>query len=118
MNISSKSLGLGLVLFLGACSVTEGKFLDKVAGKEAYEFTVSPAPVSVLIGTFSEDGKKFTWKTYPGSGYEAMEFIDAIDENTATYSLSETQTSTIKTIDGKMGTITRSGEPTIEFFFK
>ena len=111
MNISSKLLGLGLVLFLGACSVTEGKFLDKVKGK-----TASMLIGNAEIGTFSEDGKKFTWKTYPGSGYEAMKFIEAIDENTATYSLSETQTSTIKMANGKMGNLSRAGEPTIDFF--
>ena len=115
MNISSKSLGLGLVLFLGACSVTEGKFLENVKGKTMY--ADAKMTTECLIGTFSADGKTF------GDNITSPKFtfVEASDDSTATYSYTTPAVGlapemkmvyTIKTTDGKTGTmsITVDGE--------
>ena len=97
MQRSSKLLALGLVLFLGACSVAEGKFLDKVSGKTVVE----------LAQKFSADGKTF------GTGAEILTFTEATDENTGIYSGkdgTDVYTYTFKTTDGKTGTVLVPGE--------
>ena len=102
MKKSILSIALGLVLFLGACSVAEGKFLDKVKGKTVYEAaTMLPADE---IGTFSADGKTFG---------EVYTFVEASDADTATYSYTYggmSVTYTIKTADGKSGSMSAGGE--------
>ena len=96
MQRSSKLLALGLVLFLGACSVAEGKFLEKVSGKTMSDGTDD-------MGKFSSDGKTFGDATF------AITFTEATDENTGIYSGKDGGTPisyTIKTTDGKTGTMT------------
>ena len=100
MQRSSKLLALGLVLFLGACSVAEGKFLDKVSGKTMSDGTDD-------MGKFSSDGKTF------GTGADAMTFTEATDENTGIYSGkdgTDVYTYTFKTTDGETGTVLMPGE--------
>lgn len=101
-------LALGLVLFLGACSTAEGSFLKKVESKTAYsDKTMTEGS---KIGSFSSDGKEFTSEEY--IGYKAI-FKNAIDENTAEYSVTVSGKEyiyTLKTTDGKtISTIDPSG---------
>ena len=109
MKNSSKLLALGLILFLGACSLVDDKFLDKVKGKTAHV-----RGTNVEIGTFSSNGKRFDWVVSP-AGDPTMIFIEASDENTAKYRLPDGSISTIKMADGKMGDISGAGGP-LSFF--
>ena len=112
MKKSSKLLALGLILFLGACSLVDDKFLDKVKGKTANKVVI--APPDEPIGTFSSNGKSFDWVVSP-AGDPTMIFIEASDENTAKYRLPDGSISTIKMADGKMGDISGAGGP-LSFF--
>ena len=105
MKNSSKLLGLGLVLFLGACSAAEGDFLKKVEGKTASNVATDNQPASV-IGKFSTDGKTFS------QGEATMTFSEATDENTGLYTGTmegETFGYTFKTTDGATGTFFQTG---------
>ena len=99
MKNSLQLLALGLVLFLGACSTTEGNFLDKIKGKTAYE-NATTQDNTTKYGTFTADGKTFTFSD--GSG--VLPFVKATDENTGEYALG-TDTLTITTSDGTTGNI-------------
>ena len=92
MKNSLQLLGLSLVLFLGACSTTEESFLDKVKGKTVY----ADALFTDAGPSFSADGKTFQ---------EYYKFVSSSDGNTAIYSDTYGVTYTIKTTDGKTGTI-------------
>ena len=109
MKNSLQLLALGLVLFLGACSTTEGDFLKKVEGKTMY-YEASPA---TAVGAFSSDGKKLAL---------VYNFVSASDENTATYAATFTagkDTITIVTSDGKTGTYHSSAtDETTKVLFK
>ena len=115
MKNTTQLLALGLVLFLGSCSVVDGKFLDKVKGKTASKLVALGAP-EVVVGTFSSDGKRFDWNN-PPYPYEGMTFVEASDENTGTYRLPDGKLSIIKMADGKMGDLSGTGGP-ISFFLK
>ena len=100
MKNSSKLLALGLVLFLGACSATEGDFLKKVEGKTAY----SDGAYTQEMFAFSSDGKSYG----DGENSPKFTFVEASDADTATYTFSEdgqNMTMTIKTTDGKTGSM-------------
>ena len=106
MKNSSKLLGLGLVLFLGACSAAEGDFLKKVEGKTAF----FDAAHTEEFAKFSADGKSF-------GADPAATFVEATDDSTATYSLTipadgtdpaQKIVVTITTADGVTGTMTQS----------
>ncbi len=104
MKNSSKLLALGLVLFLGACSLSaedEG-FLGKVKGKTAYSNATTQDDTS-KIGVFSADGKEFD----PAIG-ETVKFDGTTDANTAKYAVTVSGTElvyTITTADGKTGSV-------------
>ena len=65
MKNSSKLLALGLVLFLGACSLSaeDTAFLDRVKGKTAYE----EATHDTKVGVFSSDGKEYPIEGAPAA---------------------------------------------------
>ena len=101
MKNSLQLLALGLVLFLGACSVTEtneDKFLNKVKGKTAYNSKTTQDDTTAM-GTFSADGKDF----------DGSVFVNATDDNTGKYKGSSTVTYIIKTTDGITGTLSQEG---------
>ena len=105
MKNSSKLLALGLVLFLGACSAAEGDFLKKVEGKTAYSSETTQND-GTKVGTFSSDGKTFTFAGL------SLKFDKATDDSTADYTISvagQSATYVIKTTDGKTGNITTTG---------
>ncbi len=114
MKNSSKLLALGLVLFLGACSAAEGDFLKKVEGKTAYSSETTQND-NTKVGTFSSDGKTFTF-----SGF-SLKFDKATDDSTADYTASiagQSVTYVIKTTDGKKANISSSGTEIGSFFLK
>ena len=115
MKNSLQLLALGLVLFLGACSVTEktteDKFLDKIKDKTAYE-NATTQDNTTKYGTFTADGKTFTFSD--GSG--VLPFVKATDENTGEYALG-TDTLTITTSDGITGSAPEASGST-ELWFK
>ena len=98
MRNSSKLLALGLVLFLGACSLSaeDTAFLDRVKGKTAYV----EATYDTKIGVFNSNGKEFAVEGAP----EAAVFSKTTDANTAEYTLHGSPL-TIMTTDGKTGTM-------------
>ena len=108
MKKTTQLLALGLVLFLGACSVTEekteDKFLDKVKGEKFF----STAAATTVRGEFSEDGRSLDI---------AYKFVEATDENTGKYQANldingnnnpVMVTSTIKITGAKTLTITHT----------
>ena len=72
MKNTTQLLALGLVLFLGSCSVVEDKFLDKVKGKKFFSTATGPT----VRGEFSEDGRSLD--IY-------YKFVEASDESTGKY---------------------------------
>ena len=112
MKKTTQLLALGLVLFLGACSVTEekteDKFLDKVKGKTAYE----NATYETKYGTFTADGKKFTLND---TDNPVLTFVKATDENNGEYTL-DTVTLTITSSDGITGSAPEAGSSTKLWF--
>ena len=117
MRNSSKLLALGLVLFLGACSLSaedEG-FLGKVKGKTAYG-NATTQDDTTKIGTFNSDGKEFT----PVSPGQKVTFDGTTDANTAKYAVTVSGTEyvyTITTADGKTGSV-KAGSSEFEAWLK
>ena len=105
MKNSSKLLALGLVLFLGSCSALKEEYLDKVKGKTMYNNIAQTG--ADIIGTFNSDGKEIT------TGSELYEFIETEDGSTGKYEYEPAgflpYIFTIKTSDGKTGTLVKSG---------
>ena len=107
MKNVTQLLTLSLILFLGACSITEGRFSKKVQNKVVY---INEA-LAQDMGRFSTDGKEFI----PGDG-EKVTLSKATDDNTATYEATITDNAgadityvyTFTTTDGKTGTVTAS----------
>ena len=102
MKNTTQLLALGLVLFLGSCSVVEDKFLDKVKGKKFF----STAAATTVRGEFSGDGRSLDI---------SYKFVEASDENTGKYQakldinsdgIPVMVTSTIKITGAKTLTIT------------
>ena len=84
---------LSMLFVLGACSAAaEGDFLKKVEGKTVY---ITVAGNEQEAGKFSADGKTYL---------NMYNFVEASDDSTATYKY-DTYVLTIKTTDGKSGTI-------------
>ena len=93
MKNSLQLLALGLVLFLGACSVSPDAFLESVKGKTMY----TDVAMTEEFGVFSADGKDFA-----GAKFDKM-----LDDTTASYiqtSGTISTTASIQTTDGKKGT--------------
>ena len=103
MKNSLQLLALGLVLFLGACSVSPDAFLESVKGKTMYSAaTMLPANE---MGTVSADGKTFI----------GLKFVEMVDATTGSYTMSGkngddtiSHTRSIHTTDGKTGTLTHT----------
>ncbi len=117
MRNSSKLLALGLVLFLGACSLSaeDTAFLDKVKGKTAFDDATTQDDTT-KIGSFSKDGKEFT----PVSPGQKVTFDEATDANTAKYAVTVSGTEfvyTITTADGKTGSV-KAGSREIDAWLK
>ena len=117
MRNSSKLLALGLVLFLGACSLSaeDEAFLGKVKGKTAYSSETTQDD-STKIGAFNADGKEFT----PLSPRPAVTFDGTTDANTAKYAVTVSGTEyvyTITTADGKTGSV-KAGSSEFEAWLK
>ena len=100
MKNSLQLLALGLVLFLGACSVSPDAFLESVKGKTVYMGTDATGQEN---GTFSSDGKTF----------DGAKFVEMVDATTGSYTASGkdgdvtiSSTMSIHTTDGKTGTWT------------
>ena len=100
MKNSSKLLALGLVLFLGACSVSPDAFLESVKGKTVYMGTDATGQEN---GIFSADGKEIA----------GAKFVEMVDATTGSYTASGkdgvdtfSMTVSIHTTDGKTGTYT------------
>ena len=105
---SSKLLALSLVFFLGACSTTKDKFLEKVANKTVY----NDASLTDILGVFTGDGKKIEKKGADGTLLAKYTFEEVIDDSTGRYELIQDKSKYsyfIKTSDGVTGTIGLSG---------
>ena len=112
MKNTTQLLALGLILFLGACTATEGNFLDKIKGKTAYEDATTQDDTT-KIGIFSSDGRTFTFPDDP----DVLTFVKASDENNGEYKLSDGTLLTFTTSDGKTGsTSSKDGSPTKLWF--
>ena len=106
MKNSLQLLGLGLVLFLGACSATEGDFLKKVENKTV---TTVATDLNSKMGKFSADGKIFSDDGTDLVG--AFKFDKASDDSSATYTATTaapamSKTFSIQTSDGTTGIYT------------
>ena len=113
MKNTTQLLALGLILFLGACTATEGNFLDKIKGKTAYE----QATYETKYGTFDADGKKFILNDAT-EGNPVLTFVKATDENNGEYKDPDGSLITFTTSDGKTGSAPEAGGLTTKLWFK
>lgn len=109
MKNSLQLLALGLVLFLGACSVSPDTFLAKVKGKTM----VDSAESAASYGTFSTDGKTITIEGSP----TAYTFKEVTDDNTGVYEISDLE-AIVTTSDGKTGILKLATQDPINVTFE
>ena len=109
MKNSLQLLGLGLVLFLGACSVSPDTFLAKVKNTTMVDSTQS----ALSFGTFDATGKTITIEGSPLK----YTFKEATDDNTGVYEIAGVE-AIATTTDGKTGTWKISTEDAIKVNFE
>ena len=114
MKNTTQLIALGLILFLGSCTATEGNFLDKIKGKTAYDDPTLTADAN-NYGTFSPDGKKFTLNDPDNQEFT---FVKSTDENNGEYKFSDGSLITFTTSDGKTGSAPEAGGLTTKLWFK